>query len=120
MEDSQLFYFLVWRWTMSAGFNSTLPYQTLNVKDLQDAFGSPQFSGAAGESVTLVWNGLIIQISSIAATVGTTTIPFNVAFTQQVLGVWVQPSLAAASVGVPTVTLEDFDLQLSGSDATCY
>ena len=69
---------------MNPGFNSTLPYQTLNVKDLQDAFGAPQFSGAAGEAVTLIWNGLIIQISSLAATIGTVTVPFNVAFTQPV------------------------------------
>lgn len=93
-------------------YNSALGYASNpTIQEIQDSLGIPQFSGTAGENWFIVLNGLIIQgglveISGAGAQPATS---FNTAFTQQVLGIFLQGVGGAyGPYSVGTITLSTF------------
>lgn len=89
--------------------NSALPFNRANLKDLEDAFGVPRFSGAASENWDVTLNGMVLQGGSVSVTSSTTVVPFNVSFPKQVLGVFCTCSDAHA-LGVTVSNLNEFTI----------
>ena len=91
--------------------NAVLPYSRPTLRDLTETIGITQFPSETNWFQTI--GGLLIQ-GGVVSGVGsgaTVSVPFNVGFTIQVLGVFVQArgaSVLGWSVG--TVTLADFQL----------
>jgi len=102
-----------------SGWNSALAYSGASLESVQEAIGVPQFSGAAGESWYFVFNGMIFQGGKILVPSAITAFDFATAFTQQVLGVWLQPETRGHSPGV-TTTLSQFTVDHSGVSDDMY
>lgn len=103
-----------------AQYNSTAPFTGSTQDDLRDAIGIPQFSGTAGTDWYLVFNGLIIQGGIVELPAASTAFPFVTAFTQQVLGVFLQPVTAGQTPAVISTTLSGFTTNHSGATHSCY
>jgi hypothetical protein len=96
--------------------NSALPYGYVTVQDLVDAFGTPLFTGAAGENWSIVLNGLIIQGGLINVTSPSMAVPLNVAFPSQVLGIFMQPASGSnITHSISSPTLSGFTANVSGT-----
>lgn len=101
-------------------WNSAPPYTGASLDALRETVGIPQFSGTAGENWYFVFNGLIIQGGTITIPSAVTVFPFVTGFTQQVLGVWIQPHTKGQDPGVTTTTLSSFTVDHSGSSHDAY
>ncbi len=104
---------------MTSGYNSAQPYGTVDIKGLQEAIGTPQFSGTAGETWAFVFNGMIFQGGIVEVPVGSAIFDFPAPFTQQVLGVFLQP-MANHEFSVSATTLNDFTISHTGGIHNCY
>ena len=101
-------------------YNSSVPFGVATASDLQEALGIPQFSGSASTDWYLVFNGLIIQGGYIELPAASTAFPFVTAFTQQVLGVFIQSELKGQTPGVVSTTLTGFTVDHSGAIHDAY
>lgn len=101
------------------GWNSAPSFDRSSLSDLREAVGVPQFSGAAGENWAFVFNGLIFQGGTISVPAAITVFDFHAPFTQQVLGMFIQPQTRGHAPGV-TTTLDTFTVDHSGSTDDCY
>jgi len=101
-------------------YNSAVPFGTASAADLQEAMGIPQFSGASGTDWYFVLNGLIVQGGYIELPAASTAFPFITAFTQQVLGVFLQPTTIGQTPAVISTTLSEFTTNHGGVIHDCY
>ena len=100
-------------------WNSAPAYGNPSLIDLRESIGIPQFSGANGETWAFVFNGLIFQGGLVAVPITSGTFDFPAPFTQQVLGIFLQP-LANHSFSVSATTLNDFTISHTGGAHDCY
>ncbi len=104
---------------MAGDWGSVPPYATGTFDDIRETIGIPQFSGAASTDWQVVFNGLLIQGGIISIPSGTTVFPFTAVFSQQVLGVFLQPFQKHAP-GVTATTLDTFTVDHTGSTHDAY
>lgn len=101
-------------------WNSAPPYTGATLDSLRESIGIPQFSGASGTDWYFVFNGMIIQGGVLTLPAAATTFPFVTAFTQQVLGVFIQPHAKGQTPGVTATTLNTFTVDHSGATHDAY
>lgn len=104
-----------------SGFNSALGFYTKNPEDLREAMGIPRFTGASGTDWDFTFNGLVFQGGLATIANPSSTIDFHAPFSQQVLGVFLEPVTATGPVklsGAPSLT--QFSASNSGSSGTVY
>lgn len=102
-----------------SNWNSAGAYNNSNIVDLQEAIGIPQFSGVSGENWAFVFNGLIFQGGTILVIAGIGSHDFHAPLTQQVLGVFLQPT-AKLSPAVSATSLSTFTVDHTGATHDCY
>lgn len=102
-----------------SSWNSAPPYTGATLDALRESIGVPQFSGTSGENWAFVFNGMIFQGGMVEVPVGSLTVDFHAPFTQQVLGIFIQPQ-ANHTFSVTTVTLNTFDISHTGGIHDCY
>lgn len=108
-----------------AGENSLPGYSNVDLGSVLEALGTTKFSGSGSQNWVHVLNGLIIQGGTAAYHNGQhQTIDFNVAFTKQVLGVFICPLFLnniSYTFFVGSVTLQNFvfEKNITGS-TTAY
>ena len=103
-----------------SGRNSSAPFTRASFDDLRETIGIPQFSGAAGENWAFVFNGMIFQGGTINVPNAITAFPFNTAFTQQVLGVFLQTTVKGQVPGVSATALDTFTVDHTGTVHDAY
>jgi len=100
-------------------WNSSLPYTDATLDALRESIGVPQFSGATSENWAFVFNGMIFQGGKISVPAGATAFDFPAPLTQQVLGVFLQTTVAA-TVYVSATTLNTFTVTHAGATHDVY
>lgn len=101
------------------GWNSAPAYGKSSLLDLREAVGVPQFSGTNSEQWAFVFNGMIFQGGVISVAAGVVAYDFPAPLTQQVLGVFLQPT-AKLSPAVSTTDLNTFTVDHTGATHDCY
>jgi hypothetical protein len=101
------------------GWNSAPVYGAGSITDLREAIGVPQFSGTNSDQWAFVFNGMIFQGGVISVPAGITVFPFPAPLTQQVLGVFLQPT-AKLSPAVSATALDTFSVDHTGATHDCY
>lgn len=101
------------------GWNSAGAFSKSSVEDLRETIGIPQFSGTSSEQWAFVFNGLIFQGGVISVVAGTVAHDFPAPLTQQVLGVFLQPT-AKLSPAVSATSLSTFTVDHTGATHDCY
>jgi hypothetical protein len=101
------------------GWNNAGTYSASSIEDLRETIGIPQFSGATSENWAFVFNGLIFQGGTITVPGAVTVFDFHAPFTQQVLGIFIQPQTKGHAPGV-VVDLNTFTVDHSGSTDEMY
>lgn len=102
-----------------SGWNSASTQNASTLRDIRESIGIPQFSGAAGENWAFVFNGLIFQGGMVNVPVGSGTFDFPAPYTQQLLGIFLQPT-ANHAFSVSATTLSDFTISHTGGVHDCY
>ena len=103
-----------------SSWNSAAPYTGATLDNLHQSLGTPQFSGTAAENWYTVLNGLIIQGGTIEITNGTHSHDFITAFTQQVLGIFLQPHSGAGHADCVATSLSAFNVINAGGTRNAY
>lgn len=101
------------------GWNSAGAFSKSSVEDLRETIGIPQFSGTNSENWAFVFNGMIFQGGTISVAAGVVAYNFHAPLTQQVLGVFLQPT-AKLSPAVSATTLNTFTVDHTGATHDCY
>lgn len=102
-----------------SGWNSAPAFTGASLDSLRESIGVPQFSGAAGERWAFVFNGMIFQGGTITVPGAVTAFDYPAPFTQQVLGIFLQPQTKGHSPGI-TSTLSQFTVDHSGASDSMY
>lgn len=106
---------------MPNDYGSAVPYTDATLDQLHKSFGIPQFSGTASTDWFLVFNGLLIQGGLLAAQPAASTAnPFVTVFSQQVLGVFMTPSIGRCTYAVTATSLSTFTSEHTGAAQDMY
>jgi len=100
-------------------WNSAPAFTGASLDSLRESIGIPQFSGTSGEAWAFVFNGMIFQGGLVEVPVTSGTFDFPAPFTQQVLGVFLQP-MSNHEFSVSAATLNDFTISHTGGIHNCY
>ena len=100
-------------------WNSAPPYIGGTLDNLREAIGVPQFSGTNSDQWAFVFNGMVFQGGLVEVPVTSGTFDFPAPFTQQVLGVFLQP-MSNHEFSVSAATLNDFTISHTGGIHNCY
>lgn len=102
-----------------SSWNSAPAYTGASLDSLRESIGIPQFSGTNGDEWAFVFNGLIFQGGKISVAAGSTAYNLPAPFTQQLLGVFLQPTIAPAAY-VSATTLSTFTVTHAGATHDVY